>query len=89
MTLTVAGPQVEMCVSHTQPHSVILLIHFTRGQLKATLVLPLSRMKVRFGCILLCTARLEFTPSAQETRNVRHDLSQSSWGLVASAWRPT
>ena len=88
MTLTVAGPRVKMGESHTQPYLVIL-IHFARKQLKATIVLSLLGMEVRFGCVLLGTARLEFTPSAQETRNTRHELAQPSWGLAASAWRPT
>lgn len=89
MTLTAVGPQAEMCKSHTQPCSVILLIHFACELLKATMVLSLSGMEVRLGCILLCTARLEFSPSAQETRNVRHKVAHPSWGLAASAWHPT
>ena len=89
MALTVVSPQVELGESHTQSCSVILLIHFAHEQLKATTVLLLSGMKVRFGFILLGTARLEFTPSAQESRNTRHKLAQPSWGLAAPAWRST
>lgn len=78
VTWAVVGPGVKVGESLTQPCSVTPLIPFVLEELKATVVPALSGTEYRSGCILLCAARLERTPSAQETRNTRHKLAQPS-----------